>query len=254
MSRQGRYNMLAALNCNPAPIFRLDRGVDESVSEWKGSVFQVLEGSAPIPSPWGGETAIAAGDVLLVAGAASVGEMCVLVPWGHGRPMLGKITSTGFVAEPGSVPCSPRRWRVAGRLLAHFRPRVRGRGRVLGFPGGDRFATTSASTSGNTVRDCVPTHLAWQRARGEVKLVDAPTGAGDPSVLAEELLVNKSTRLEPAKGVLSTDPVLAQTCLQILEPGAMLIVHPGAESTMRGLVKPMVRRKSVGQLSLFLGA
>ena len=246
--------MLAALKCNPAPIFRLDRGVDESVSEWKGSVFEVLEGSAPISSPWGGETAIAAGDQLLVAGAASVGEMCVLVPWGHGRPMLGRITSTGFVAEPGSVPCSPRRWRVAGRLLAHLRPRVRGRGRVLGFPGGDRFATTSASTGGNTERDCVPTHLAWQRARGDVELIDAPSGTGDASVVSEQFLVEQSTKLEPAKGVLSTDAVLAQNCLQILEPGAMMIVHPGAEATMRGLIKPMVRRKAAGQLSLFLGA
>ena len=96
--------MLAALNCNPAPIFRLDRGVEESVPEWKGSIFQVLEGSAPLSSPWGGEMAIAEGDLLLVAGAAAVGEMCVLVPWGHGRPMLGRVTSTGFVAEPGSVP------------------------------------------------------------------------------------------------------------------------------------------------------
>jgi len=73
-------------------------------------------------------------------------------------------------------------------------------------------------------------------------------------VVAEQFLVEKSTKLEPSKGVLSTDPVLAQSCLQILEPGAMLIVHPGAESTMRGLIKPMVRRKSVGQLSLFIGA
>ncbi len=71
--------MLAALQCNPAPIFRLNRGVDDSVPEWKGSVFQVLEGSAPLPSPWGGETAIAEGDVLLVAGAAAVAFASILV-------------------------------------------------------------------------------------------------------------------------------------------------------------------------------
>jgi len=241
--------MLAALHCNPAPIFRLDRGVDESVSEWKGSVFQVLEGSAPLPSPWGGETAIAEGDVLLVAGAAAVGEMCVLVPWGHGRPMLGRMTSTGFVAEPGSVPCSPRRWRVAGRLLAHLRPRVRGRGRVLGFPGGDRFATTSAK-KGGSMQSCAPAHLAWQKPRGDIKLRKAPAGPGDHSVLAEQFLVSQSTKCEPAKGVVSSDPVLAQRCLRILEPGSLLVVHPGAESTLRGLV----RAKTTEQLSLFLGA
>jgi hypothetical protein len=242
--------MLAALQCNPAPIFRLDRGVDESVSEWKGCVFQVLEGSAPLPSPWGGETAIAAGDLLLVAGAAAVGEMCVLVPWGHGRPMLGRMTSTGFVAEPGSVPCSPRRWRVAGRLLAHLRPRVRGKGRVLGFPGGDLFASTSASKGGSMERPCALAHLAWRKPRGEARLRVAPAGPGDHSVLAEQFLVSKSTKCEQAMGVVSSDPVLAQRCLDMLEPGSMLIVHPGAEATMRGLVKP----KTLSQLSLFLGA
>jgi hypothetical protein len=243
MSRQGRLDMLAALKCNPAPIFRLSRGVDDSVPEWKGSVFQVLEGSAPLPSPWGGETAIAEGDVLLVAGAAAVGEMCVLVPWGHGRPMLGRMTSTGFVAEPGAVPCSPRRWRVAGRLLAHLRMRVRGRGKVLGFPGGDPFEN-------RIVQGDVTAHLAWQNPRGCVNIQQAPQGAGDHSVLAEQFLVNQSSKCDQAKGVVSGDPVLAQHCLTMLEPGSMLIVHPGAESTLRGLV----REKKVEQLSLFLGA
>jgi len=235
--------MLAALQCNPAPIFRLNRGVDDSVPEWKGSVFQVLEGSAPLPSPWGGETAIAEGDVLLVAGAAAVGEMCVLVPWGHGRPMLGRMTSTGFVAEPGAVPCSPRRWRVAGRLLAHLRMRVRGRGRVLGFPGGDPFENQSIGRDSGA-------HLAWQRPRGDVRVQRTPQGAGDHSVLAEQFLVDQSTKCESAKGVVSADPSLAEHCLSMLEPGSMLIVHPGAESALRGLVKV----KKIEQLSLFLGA
>lgn len=240
--------MLAALQCNPAPIFRLNRGVDDSVPEWKGSVFQVLEGSAPLPSPWGGETAIAEGDVLLVAGAAAVGEMCVLVPWGHGRPMLGRMTSTGFVAEPGGVPCSPRRWRVAGRLLAHLRMRVRGRGRVLGFPGGDPFGADPFE--GQSTGREGSAHLAWQRPRGDVHVQIAPLGAGDHSVLAEQFLVDQSTKCAAAKGVVSADPVLAQHCLPMLDPGSMLIVHPGAEATLRGMVKS----KKVEQLSLFLGA
>ena len=235
--------MLAAFKSNPAPIFRLDWGVNESMNEWKGSVFQVLEGSAPLPSPWGGETAIAAGDVLLVAGAASVGEMCVLVPWGHGRPMLGRVTSTGFVAEPGSVPCSPRRWRIAGRLVAHLRPRVRGRGKVLGFPGGDRFVE-------QTVPSQTPAHLVWSSGREAVSHDKAPVGPGDPSVLAEQFLVSNSTKCHPAKGVIAADSALAEHCLSMLSPGAMMIVQPGAESVMRGLV----RLPKSEQLSLFLGA
>ena len=146
--------MLAALNRSPAPIFRLDRGVEESVPEWKGSVFQVLEGSAPLSSPWGGEMAIAEGDLLLVAGAAAVGEMCVLVPWGHGRPMLGRGLGTGFVAEPGSVPCSPRRWRIAAVCLLILSAGSR-KGRLLSFPGGDRFAT-SASQGGGSSMNALP--------------------------------------------------------------------------------------------------
>ena len=241
--------MLAALNCNPAPIFRLDRGVEESVPEWKGSIFQVLEGSAPLSSPWGGEMAIAEGDLLLVAGAAAVGEMCVLVPWGHGRPMLGRVTSTGFVAEPGSVPCSPRRWRIAGRLLAHLRPRVRGKGRLLGFPGGDRFAT-SASKGGRSSTTTPSTYLAWEATRGTPRCEQAPSGQGDPSVLVEHFLVGKSTKFQVAKGVVSKDSSLAQHCLSFVEPGALLIVHPGAESKMRKLIRP----KSTVQLPLFIGA
>ena len=241
--------MLAAFKSNPAPIFRLDWGVNESISEWKGSVFQVLEGSAPLPSPWGGETAIADGDVLLTAGAAAVGEMCVLVPWGHGRPMLGRITPTGFVAEPGSVPCSPRRWRVAGRLVAHLRPRVRGKGKVLDFPGGDRLVSTHSEQQADHAR-CKPAQLVWTETRGEVRRGEAPQGPGDPSVRAEQFLVARSTKCHPAKGVISADAALAEHCLGMLSPGSMLIIQPGAEARMRSLVKV----RTAEQLSLFLGA
>ena len=192
--------------------------------------------------------AIATGDVLLTAGTASVGEMVVLVPWGHGRPMLGRVTSTGFVAEPGSVPCSPRRWRIAGRLVAHLRPRVRGRGKVLDFPGGDRMrAQGESSISPEGDREM---ELVWSQSRGEVRRAKALQGPGDVSVLAEQVLVSRSTKCHAAKGVISADSKLAEYCLGLLEPGSLLIVQPGAERAMRGLVNA----PKVEQLSLFLGA
>jgi hypothetical protein len=92
-------------------------------------------------------------------------------------------------------------------------------------------------------------HLAWQTPRGRVNIEQAPQGAGDHGVLAEQFLVNQSTKCDLAKGVVSVDPVLAKHCLTMLEPGSMLIVHPGAESKLRGLV----REETVEQLSLFLG-
>ena len=244
--------MLAAFKSNPAPIFRLDWGVNELIPEWKGSVFQVLEGSAPVASPWGGEMAIATGDVLLTAGTASVGEMVVLVPWGHGRPMLGRVTTTGFVAEPGSVPCSPRRWRIAGRLVAHLRPRVRGRGKVLDFPGGDRPSVQGANTRGSG--KCSTMELVWSNSRSDVKRVKAPSGPGDASVLAEQVLVAKSTKCHRARGVMSSDSTLAEHCLSLVEPGGLLIVQPGAESVMRGLVGVPKPEPKPEQLPLFLGS
>lgn len=192
--------------------------------------------------------AIATGDVLLTAGTAAVGEMVVLVPWGHGRPMLGRVTSTGFVAEPGSVPCSPRRWRIAGRLVAHLRPRVRGRGKVLDFPGRDHMS----SVAQETLRDCEAPRreVVWMSSRGEPQRSQAPSGPGDLSVLTEQLLVSKSTKCHAAKGVISTDSGLSEHCLGLLEPGSLLIVQPGAEKSMRGIVNAPKRE----QLSLFWGS
>ena len=196
--------------------------------------------------------AIATGDVLLTAGTASVGEMVVLVPWGHGRPMLGRVTTTGFVAEPGSVPCSPRRWRIAGRLVAHLRPRVRGRGKVLDFPGGDRPSVQGANTRGSG--KCSTMELVWSNSRSDVKRVKAPSGPGDASVLAEQVLVAKSTKCHRARGVMSSDSTLAEHCLSLVEPGGLLIVQPGAESVMRGLVGVPKPEPKPEQLPLFLGS
>ena len=92
--------------------------------------------------------------------------------------------------------------------------------------------------------------LVWSSSRSDVKRAKALRGPGDASVLAEQLLVAKSTKCHRAKGVISSDSTLAEHCLGLVEPGGLLIVQPGAESVMRGLVDAPKQE----QLSLFLGA
>jgi len=74
-----------------------------------------------------------AGDLLLLGGEHSDGDLVILSPRGHGRPMLGRVTPRGLLAEPGGIPCDPRRWQVAGRILARVREDNRG-GQVLPMP------------------------------------------------------------------------------------------------------------------------
>lgn len=72
------------------------------------------------------------GDLLLAVGTARVGDLCVLLPRGRGRPLVGRITHGGLVAEPSGVPCCTERWCVAGRLVVKANDRPRGL--VLPFP------------------------------------------------------------------------------------------------------------------------
>ena len=94
------------------------------------------------------------------------------------------------------------------------------------------------------------TYLAWEANRGTIVCDNAPSGQGDPSVLVEQFLVGKSTKCQVAKGAVSKDPALARHCVGFVDPGALLIVHPGAESKMNELIRP----KSTVQLPLFIGA
>lgn len=71
-----------------------------------------------------------AGDLLVLGGEPRDRDLVLLSPRGHGRPMLGRVTSRGLVAEPGGIPCDPARWQVAGRILARVREDNRG-GHVL---------------------------------------------------------------------------------------------------------------------------
>ncbi len=73
-----------------------------------------------------------AGDLLLAVGTARVGDLCILLPRGRGRPLVGRVIHGGLVAEPSGVPCCTNRWRVAGRLVVQAAGEPRGL--VLPFP------------------------------------------------------------------------------------------------------------------------
>jgi len=72
---------------------------------------------------WGevGALLLRPGDRLLIERGEGPG-LLVLLPRGYGRPMLGRRQGRGLLAEPGSVPASEQRWRVAGRVVAIERP------------------------------------------------------------------------------------------------------------------------------------
>jgi len=61
------------------------------------------------------------GDLLLARESVSRGQVGILIPRGYGRPMLGRRTANGLLAEPGGVPCSSDRWSMVGRLVARAR-------------------------------------------------------------------------------------------------------------------------------------
>lgn len=80
-----------------------------------------------IITTWGlvGGQILRAGDRLII-GEAQHGSLLLLNPRGRGRPMLGRRTIEGLVAEPGGVPASELRWRVAGGVESIERRLERG--------------------------------------------------------------------------------------------------------------------------------
>lgn len=82
-----------------------------------------------------GEIDLRAGDLLVIdRGEPALDALVMLVPRRFGRPMLGRVSRRGIVAEPGGVPCDLDRWAVAGRIALRVRPEPRGRSRVFNFP------------------------------------------------------------------------------------------------------------------------
>jgi hypothetical protein len=62
----------------------------------------------------------------LVLGVAHADDLVLLVPRGYGRPMLGRRSKDGLIAEPTGVPASGLRWRVGGAVVAIERDLERG--------------------------------------------------------------------------------------------------------------------------------
>jgi hypothetical protein len=65
-----------------------------------------------------GDTAFAAGDVIVCGAEPLDGQLTVLVARGAGRPRFGRVRGIRLLGEVGE-PCDPGRWRAAGRILAH---------------------------------------------------------------------------------------------------------------------------------------
>ena len=66
-----------------------------------------------------GGQAVRAGDRLLVAagGPVASGEVAVLAPRGHGRPVAGRVERGRLLGRFGE-PCAAERWSVVGPVVA----------------------------------------------------------------------------------------------------------------------------------------
>ncbi|MEC7947507.1 MAG: hypothetical protein VX265_08035 [Myxococcota bacterium] len=84
--------------------------------------------STAIVTQWGEVDGrlLRAGDRLVLGGTRD--GLVLLVPRGFGRPMLGRHTPRGLVAEPGGVPASASRWGVLSGVRGIERALERGAG------------------------------------------------------------------------------------------------------------------------------
>jgi len=140
--------MLAAHSQLPVPHLERVPGASSVQSGW---VCRVVVGGFVRDASSSEVLDLRPGDLLLAEGSARVGDLCLLVPRGRGRPLVGRLTQRGLVAEPTGVPCCEERWLVAGRLtvLSRGTPRQEGlgaaRGIVLPFPCQARGETPGTS-------------------------------------------------------------------------------------------------------------
>ncbi len=140
--------MLAAHSQLPVPHLERVPGASSVHSGW---VCRVVVGGFVRDASSAEVLDLRPGDLLLAEGSARVGDLCLLVPRGRGRPLVGRLTQKGLVAEPTGVPCCTERWLVAGRLtvLSRGAPPQEGlgnaRGIVLPFPRQARGDTPGTS-------------------------------------------------------------------------------------------------------------
>jgi hypothetical protein len=141
-----------------------------------------------------------AGDRLVLGGRRD--GLVLLMPRGFGRPMLGRHTPRGLVAEPGGVPASASRWGVLAGVLGVERALERGAGMPEGrwcvvvlVEGGAelpiplshlREESLSADEVDARLRDAL---LAARRHGVDVRVGVAPEMA-DAELLAESATAN----------------------------------------------------------------
>jgi hypothetical protein len=80
---------------------------------------KLLDSSRAVVHRWGQvrHQIMRSGDRLIL-GQEREGALLLLVPKGHGFPMLGIRRGQQLIAEPGGVPASSRRWHVMGAVVA----------------------------------------------------------------------------------------------------------------------------------------
>ncbi|MCP4806461.1 MAG: hypothetical protein GY913_21965 [Proteobacteria bacterium] len=136
------------------------------ISAWFGApVFRVTsEGAAA-------ELHFEPGDLLLVDhGGVSAGDLVMLVPQRHGRPMLGRMTKDGLVSEPGKVPVALNgRWHVAGRVTLRVRRNPRASAQVLPFNDAQPQAQLLFQDP-SRIADGPHIHLGFERALGDLEI------------------------------------------------------------------------------------
>lgn len=104
------------------PFFDMHSDTDELPAIWRDSAEETFVVAAA--GEFGG-IRYRVGDMLVCRGDADSDELVVLVARRHGRPRVGWVRREGLEGEHGE-PCSPVRWRPAGRVVAVLQPRARG--------------------------------------------------------------------------------------------------------------------------------
>jgi hypothetical protein len=128
------------------PALQLQRDGSVMVVKWGEIGGQVLRPGDRLRLSEGGE-----GDYLLLS------------PQGLGRPMIGRLSPQGLVAEPGAVPASPQRWRPVGHIRCVERDLERATGAT-----GPRVVVVRLHPSGNMGRRGGPEDAVTRFVGGEM--------------------------------------------------------------------------------------
>jgi len=229
--------MLAFKPKSSPAVFRIKACGEMFFNDKRVRGFRISEGSATIPAPGGGIASVVQGDLLLVYGNARAGDFCVMTPWGHGCPRLGRISSEGLIAEPSGVRCSSDRWHSVGRLVGHIRKNVDRRGRVV-----ELFNRMDSDTVDRRVSLVVSGRL------GGIDVLPVPHIGGDAGVRATAALANMGMNLSNKKAVVGCDVEVARMALELVAPGELLLLAPNSSVE---LGKLLGSRRVNRQLDLF---